>query len=187
MDKSKIFRYVPAAIALFGVIMLFAAFFLPYAAANAEYSEWLSNNADSMYAEEIGMTNGDAMGISPLEFLRMYIYGVSNYSGSNQMISIICIVMIGLIAVFTLLCALFAVLRKPIPLIVFDILTFAVLLLMNFDFEDRGVISNSRYNWGAAKYFYFIGIAITIVGAVWLLITKIKAKKTVVTAGGDLK
>ncbi len=189
MDKSKIFRHVPMAIALCGVIMLITAFFLPYAAANSEYGEWLSNNSDSMYAEEIGMTNGEAIGISPLEFLRLYIYGASNLSGNNQAISIICIVMIGLIAGFTLFCTLFAVLRKPIPMIVFDILTFVVLLLMNFDFKDRGVISSgSRYDWGLAYYFYFIGIAITLVGAIWLIITKNKIKKTIVTAeGGDLK
>ncbi len=101
MDKSKIFRHVPMAIALCGVIMLIAAFFLPYASANSEYGEWLSNNADSMYAEEIGMTNGEA---------------------------------------------------------------------------------------GLANYFYFIGIAITLVGAIWLIITKNKIKKTVAAAeGGDLK
>lgn len=178
MGKSKIFKYVPLIIALCGVIMLIAAFFLPYAAADSEYKEWLTNHGDGMYAEEIGMTNSDAIGISPFEFLRIYIYGASNYSGSNQAISVTCIVMIGLIAGFTLLCTLFTALRKPIPLIVFDILTLAVMLLMNFDFESRGVISNSRYVWGIAYYLYFIGSAVTFAGAVWLLITKIIAKKS---------
>ena len=124
------------------------------------------------------MTNGNAIGISPFEFFRIYIYGASNYSGDNQIISIICIVMISLIAGFTLLCTLFTALGKPIPLIVFDILTLAVLLLMNYDFEDRGVISNSRYDFGIANYLYFIGVAVTFVGAVWLLITKIIAKRS---------
>lgn len=188
MNKNKMLQCVPLIIVLSGIIILISAFFLPYASANTEYSEWLSNYAEGMYAEEIGMTNGDAIGISPLEFLRMYIYGVSNYSGNNQMISIICIVIIGLIAIFTLLCTLFAALRKPIPLMVFDILIFVIVLLMKFDFEDRGVISNSRYSWGVANYFYFIGIAITFVGAMWLLITKNKAKKMIITAmEGDMK
>ena len=71
---------------------------------------------------------------------------------------------------------------------VFDILIFVIVLLMKFDFEDRGVISNSRYSWGVANYFYFIGIAITFVGAMWLLITKNKAKKMIITAmEGDMK
>ena len=158
--------------------MLIAAFFLPYASATTEYKGWLSDHADSMYAEEIGMTNGDAIGISPFEFFRMYIYAASNYSGSNQAISIICIVMLSLMAGFTLLCTLFAALNKPIPLIVFDVLTLAVLLLMDFDFEDRGVVPSSNYDWGAAKYIYFIGFAVTLVGAVLLLIHKIKEKKS---------
>lgn len=178
MGKSKIFKYVPLIIALCGVIMLIAAFFLPYAAADSEYREWLTDHADGMYAEEIGMINSDAIDISPFEFLRIYIYGASNYSGSNKAISVECIVMLSLTAGFTLLCTLFAALRKPIPLIVFDILTLAVLSLMNFDFEYRGVIPSSNYNWGAAKYIYFIGFAVTFAGAVWLLITKIIAKKS---------
>lgn len=177
MNRSKILRYTPFIIALCGAILLSAAFFLPYATSNSEYGEWLSNHADSMYAEAIGMTNRDAMGISPFEFLRIYIYGASNYLGDMQTISIICVVVIGLIAVFTLLCTLFAALRKPIPLIIFDILTFGAFLLMNFDFEDRGIVQNSNYSWGAAYYLYFIGVVVTLIGAVWLLVTKIKVKK----------
>ena len=172
MGTSKILRDVPLVISLCGVIMLIAAFFLPYAAAKPEYSEWLSDHAGDMYAKGMGMTNGDAIGISPFEFLNIYIYGASNYSGNNQTIYIICIVLISLIAGFTLLCTLSVALRKSIPLIVFDILTFAVLLLMNYDFYSRGVISNNRYDFGIANYFYFIGFAVTFVGAMWLLITK---------------
>ena len=181
MNRSKILRYAPFVIALCGAILLITAFFLPYAASNSEYGEWLSSHADSMYTEEIGMTNRDAIGISPFEFLRIYIYSTSNYSGDIQTISIICVVVIGLIAGFTLLCTLFAALRKPIPLIVFDVLTFGVFMLMNFDFEDRGIIQNSNYSWGAAYYLYFIGAVVILVGAVWLLVTKIKAKKSNVT------
>lgn len=176
MDKSKISKYVPVAVALCGVLLLIAAFFLPYAAANAEYGDWLSDHADGMYAEEIGMTNRSAIGISPFEFLRIYIFGASNYSGDLQTISIICIVVIGLIAVFSLLCMLFAALRKAVPLIIFDVLTFGVFLLMNFDFTDRGVIKNGNYDFGAAYYLYFIGVAVTLVGAIWLLIEKTKPR-----------
>lgn len=181
MNRSKILRYAPFIIALCGVILLIAAFFLPYAASNGEYGKWLSDHADGMYAEEIGMTNRDAIGISPFEFLRIYIYGASNYSGDTQTISIICVVVIGLIAGFKLLCTLFAALRKPIPLIVFDILTFGAFLLMNFDFEDRGIIQNTNYSWGAAYYFYYIGAVVILVGSVWLLVAKIKAKNSNVT------
>lgn len=177
MGKSKIFKYVPLIVALCGVIMLIAAFFLPYAAAESDYKEWLADHGDGMYAEEIGMTNSDAINISPLEFLRIYIYGASN-SVRNKAVSVECVVMLSLIAGFTLLCTLFATLRKPVPLMIFDIFTLATLSMMNFDLEYRGIIPNSNYNWGAAKYIYFIGFAVTFVGAVWLLITKIIAKKS---------
>ena len=40
-----------------------------------------------------------------------------------------------------------------------------------------GVISNSRYDWGIAQYIGYIGIAIVMVGAVALLVVKMKDKK----------
>ena len=85
--------------------------------------------------------------------------------------------MIAAFAVFALLTLLFSILRKSIPVIVFNILTFAVLRLIIWDFEDRGVISNSRYDWGIAQYIGYIGIAIVILVAVSLLFVKMKDKK----------
>lgn len=176
MGKGKTNRIVFMVIALLGVILLIAAFFLPFAAAKDEYREFLTNNADRMYSEEVGMTNGEAADISLLEFFRIYAYGVSNYSGQNQTISVICIVLFCLYAVFTLLCAIFALIKKGIPLAVFDVLTLIVIFIMRFDFKDRGTIENSMYDWGYGNYFFFIGAAVTLVGAVLLIIASKKAK-----------
>ena len=85
--------------------------------------------------------------------------------------------MIAAFAVFALLTLLFSILRKSIPVIVFNILTFAVLRLIIWDFEDRGVISNSRYDGGIAQYIGYIGIAIVMVGAVALLVVKKKDRR----------
>lgn len=176
MSEVKTNRTVPMIAALCGVILLIAAFFLPYAAAGKEYREILTNTADEMYSEEIGMTNGEAADISLLEFFKIYAYGASNYSGTNQTISVICIVMFVLYAVFTLLCAIFALTKKGVPLIVFDVLALIVVFAMRFDFKDRRVIDNGVYNWGFANYFFFIGAAVVFVGAVLLIIANKKAK-----------
>ena len=145
------------------------------ASATDEYKEALEKFSDSMYIEELNMTNEEAINISLFEFIRIY----SSETGkeiSNDL-SIVYVVVIAAFAVFALLTLLFSILRKSIPVIVFNILTFAVLRLIIWDFEDRGVISNSRYDWGIAQYIGYIGIAIVMVGAVALLVVKMKDKK----------
>lgn len=75
---------------------------------------------------------------------------------------------------FTLL---FSVLKKPIPTILFNLLAFAVFRITKWDFEDRGVIPNSSYDWGIAQYICYISIIMVMMGAVALLVAKIKDKK----------
>ena len=165
--RSKIF--IGAFIAmLIGSAILLLKLFMPY-------KEALEKFSDSMYIEELNMTNEEAINISLFEFIRIY----SSETGkeiSNDL-SIVYVVVIAAFAVFALLTLLFSILRKSIPVIVFNILTFAVLRLIIWDFEDRGVISNSRYDWGIAQYIGYIGIAIVMVGAVALLVVKMKDKK----------
>lgn len=140
-----------------------------------EIKEALEKFSDSMYIEELNMTNKEAINISLFELIRIY----SSETGkeiSNDL-SIVYVVVIAAFAVFALLTLLFSILRKSIPVIVFNILTFAVLRLIIWDFEDRGVISNSRYDWGIAQYIGYIGIAIVMVGAVALLVVKKKDRR----------
>ena len=171
--RSKIF--IGAFIAmLIGSAILLLTLFMPFASATDEYKEALEKFSDSMYIEELNMTNEEAINISLFEFIRIY----SSETGkeiSNDL-SIVYVVVIAAFAVFALLTLLFSILRKSIPVIV-NILTFAVLRLIIWDFEDRGVISNSRYDWGIAQYIGYIGIAIVMVGAVALLVVKMKDKK----------
>ena len=169
--RSKIF--IGAFIAmLIGSAILLLTLFMPFASATDEYKEALEKFSDSMYIEELNMTNKEAINISLFEFIRIY----SSETGkeiSNDL-SIVYVVVIAAFAVFALL---FSILRKSIPVIVFNILTFAVLRLIIWDFEDRGVISNSRYDWGIAQYIGYIGIAIVMVGAVALLVVKKKDRR----------
>ena len=168
--RSKIFIAM-----LIGSAILLLTLFMPFASATDEYKEALEKFSDSMYIEELNMTNEEAINISLFEFIRIY----SSETGkeiSNDL-SIVYVVVIAAFAVFALLTLLFSILRKSIPVIVFNILTFAVLRLIIWDFEDRGVISNSRYDWGIAQYIGYIGIAIVMVGAVALLVVKMKDKK----------
>lgn len=63
-------------------------------------------------------------------------------------------------AVLGVLTLLFSALRKPVPVIVFSVLAIAMSMLLTWDFENRGVIPSSSYDWGEARWVYLVaGIA----------------------------
>ena len=164
MDK----RLISCIIALIGSIMLIATLFLPFASATEKYREQLEKFPDTMYAEEIGMTNKDAVNISLFEFGK--IYSSTAAAQNAQAVSITCVVMISAFAIFALLSAIFSLLKKPIAIMIFN-------LLLKWDFNDRGVLPSSRYDCGMAQYFCYFGVAIVFVGAIIMLLIKINQNK----------
>lgn len=173
-NKSRKFLF-PFLAMLIGSLMLVITLFLPFASATEDYKERLEEYSDSMYVEELDMTNEEAINISLFEFAR--IYSVAAEMGMSKGVSIACMVIIAAFGAFALLTLLFSVLKKPIPAIIFNLLAFAVFRITKWDFEDRGVIPNSNYDWGMAQYICYIGIVVVMVGAVALLVVKIKDKK----------
>ncbi len=178
INKGKIVQLLPFLTALAGAVILVLAFFLPYSSAEKEYKKYLKEYSDSMYAEEINMTNGDAVGISMLEYARMYAVAAKIGTFKEQrLIGIICVVLISMIGVFSLLTLLSAALKKPIALIIFNVINFGVFRMLSWDLEDRGVVPNSSYIWGISYYLYQICAVIILIGAIWLLVTKIRMKR----------
>mgnify|MGYP004677142593 CR=1 FL=1 len=104
--RSKIF--IGAFIAmLIGSAILLLTLFMPFASATDEYKEALEKFSDSMYMEELNMTNKEAINISLFEFIRIY----SSETGkeiSNDL-SIVYVVVIAAFAVFALLTLLFSI------------------------------------------------------------------------------
>jgi len=166
---------LPFLAVLIGSIMLVITLLLPFASANNEREEWLKEHPDSMYVEEIGMTNKESVNISMLEFGR--IYKAASEMEEFKLVGIICLVLISAFALFVALTALFAILKKPIAIMIFDALSFAVFCMLKWDFKDRGVIPSSSYDWGIAQYFCYLGVIVAFAGAVMLLTVKIKQKK----------
>ena len=147
---------------LIGSIMLIITLFVPFASATDDHREYLEKYANTVSIEELDITR---------------IYSALSGMEISRDISISCIAMISVFAFFALLTLLFSILRKAIPVIIFDLLTFVVFRIIQWDFEDRGVISNSKYDGGIALYIGYIGVVIVMAGAVTLLVMKIKNKK----------
>lgn len=181
--KKKVNLLIPFIVAIVGAIMLVVTLFLPFASATDGYEEYLQEYSNEKYVDEIDMANKDAVNLSLFEYIR--IYAAAAKLGISEDTAVACVVIIALFAVFAVLTVLFAVLKRPIPIIIFDILSFGVFYLIKWDFEDRGVLPSRNYDLGIASAFCYIGIVITFVGAVWLLIRKIKSKKELKQYEGD--
>lgn len=174
MCKTGLMRY-PVLITIIGAILMLLMILLPYASATEDYEKRLMKYEDEMYVEEIGMTNADAVDISLFEFGRMYIEAVNQ--GLNKEISIACIIIISLFAGCAILTLLMTLIKKPIGIIIFDLLTMGAFKVICFDFEDRGVIPSSSFEWGIVHYLVYVIGVIIFAGAIWMFIEKRKVKK----------
>lgn len=162
---------------LLGALILAASFLLPFGTARKEYREWLSAAPDRIYDEELNMTRRGAINLSLIELARAF-GKAGNLGSSFSMGTIIAA------AVFALLTLLFAVLKKPIPAIVFTMLALGAFLLILKDFDLRGTFSeSSSYKLGCACWFAFIGIAAEMFGSILTLAERAKMKKLHIVDG----
>ncbi len=172
--NTKEMQY-PFLITLAGTTLLLAMLLLPYASATDDYKEFLTENKDDYYLEEINMTNSEAVNLSLVEFIRMYVEAVNQEVYTNVGISFI--VMITMFAVFAGVTLLLTLCKKPVGIIIFNLFAMGIFRLIQICHDDIGFIPSKRYDWGIVSYLtYFIGIVI-VIGAVWLFIEKRKAKK----------
>lgn len=167
---------IPFFVTLIGALFMFITIFLPYTTATEEQSERFKAYPDEIVYEKLDMTAKDMINISMVEYANVYgnlseqIWGDTSYG-------IFYIALVALIGVFSLLSILFSVLKKPIAVIIFSLLSFGVFSIQNFDYTDRGVVPSNTYEWGTAYYAFYIAFAITFVGAIWMLVSKRIQKK----------
>lgn len=176
-DKKKIL-FFPSLVVLAGAIILIAAFFLPYASATKEWKEFLTETSGEKYLEGSDMENQELINISLLEYTKLYsTLGATLELGKFGYIYVALFAAVG---VCSFLVLIFAIFKKAIPVMVFDLLTFGTNYLLFGDFKDRGIMSGSNYHTGVGCYLYFAVTVVVFLGAVWLLITKIRIQKALV-------
>lgn len=168
--NQKYNKNIPFWIALTGAILLIVVLFLPFASATESYESYLLDDPEEMYAEEINMTNEEAVGISMFDLGRMALAQID--TGNQTDIATVCFIMICVYAVLAVMTIVFVTKKKLIATLIFDILSFGIFWLTKWDYEDRGVFPNSRYDWGCATIVCYIAIAAVAVAAILLLIAK---------------
>ncbi|MBE6776541.1 MAG: hypothetical protein E7542_00300 [Ruminococcaceae bacterium] len=172
VDKKLL---IPFIIALVGAVLVVLCLFLPYASATDEFAAALDSSPNSIISQDLRISTNDMKNVSVVDF--SYMYSALSYSlfgGNDGYFYIGMVIAIGL---FGLLCTLFTLVKKATPIIVFSFLNLLIVAFQNYDYYLRGVIGNEVYDWGIAVYLFYIAAALSLIGAIWMLVVKIKLKK----------
>lgn len=172
VDKKLL---IPFIVALVGAVLVMLCLFLPYASATEKFAAELDASPNAIINEDLGISAADMKNVSAVDF--SYMYSALSYSlfgGNDGYFYIGMVIAIGL---FGLLCALFTLLKKATPIIVFSLLNLLVIAFQNYDYYLRNIIPSETYNWGVSVYLFYIAIGLSLIGAIWMLVAKIKLKK----------
>ena len=155
---------------LIGVLIMVIALFLPYMTAVGDMAEYIEKYPDRVEIESLEMTASDLANI-PIISVSNIITGVYG-EDDGQIANIIVMVFGGCLA----LTALFAILKKPIAVMIFDLLAGGVFFFLNFLMKED-FISADKYAWGIGYYAILIAAIAIFAGAIWLLVTKVSLKR----------
>lgn len=152
-----------------------SAIFMPYSKAIDDFAEKLEDESDAVVYEDPEITAGEIINVSMFEYAKIYLTAGEDIWGDSYH-GIFYASFVALIGLFALLTVLLSLLKKPVGVIVFDILAFIVFLMQNWDYSDRGVVPSSNYDWGTGYYIFFVAAAIVFIGAIWFKISRAKSK-----------
>lgn len=154
---------LPRTLALVGVLLMLICVFLPYITAVGKMAEYIENNPDRIEIQSLNMTASDLADVSILSVSKLItgVYGEDDAAFANVIVWVFC-------GLFTLT-ALFVFLKKPVCVIIFDLLAFAVFAFLNFLMKDD-FISPDKYAWGIGYYAIVIAHIAIVAGTVWTLI-----------------
>lgn len=147
--------------------LLVAAFFLPYASAVEEYRAVLGQLSENPF----GVANEELADTSLLEYVRIYL------NAAPEAFVAVYVPLTIAPAVLGALTLLFSSLRKPVPAIVFSVVTLGVTSLLSWDFEDRGVLPSDTYDWGVARWVYLAAGVAVIACSIWQIVLRRQARR----------
>ncbi len=153
------------AVTLAGVVLMVIGLFLPYITAVGDTKDYIEEHPHRIEVESMDVT-ADELERLPLISLNKLITGA--YGEDEGLVESI---IIWIICGFLAITALFAIFKKPIGVMIFDLLIFGLLCFNNFVLKED-CISDDRYAWSIGYYLLLFAAVVTFVGAIWLLITK---------------
>lgn len=167
---------LPFIVTFVAALIMVSCVFLPYATATEERAERIDKYPDEIVFEDMDLTAKDLENVSMVEYAHIYLT-MSEQFWHDSAAGIFYAALVGLIGGFSLIAALFALGRKPIPVILFTGFAYGIFAMQNWDYTDRGVIPSDSYDWGLGHTIFPIAAIIVVVGAIWMLVKKIIVKR----------
>lgn len=180
-DEKKRLRKaltIPAVVICLASIALISMVFLPYATANEEHAEWIESIPNLIEYSNLDMTAGDVKNVSILTFTKIYCLHweeIWNDVTYCYFYGAIFALLLGL----PILLVLFALLRKPIAVLVLDGLTYGVFYVQGLDYAMRRVIPGAYYDFGIVYDIYPWIVSFISICGIWMQWKKSKTKRRI--------
>ena len=160
----------PFIVALIGVLILVVGMFLPYITAVGEMGEYIEKYPDRIEIEDLELTASDLKDIPVISVSQIIsgIYGEDDGALANVIVFTFC----GFVA----LTALFVIIKKPIAVMIFNLLAYGVFAFLSA-YMKEDFIDPDKYAWGIGYTGIQIAIAVVFAAAIWMLVKKIIAKR----------
>lgn len=156
-------------ICLIAAVVMIVAVFLPYAVARDAFREVLAQMPESECIEGTKITLRSMNKVSMVEFLQIYAATPAGAAAVKFCGSLV--VIMGVMAVVG---GVFALLKKPVHLLLCNIVVFAVFYLHNGNYSNRGVVPSWEYRFGIGYYLFFVAVIVSLAGGIWMLREKKK-------------
>ena len=161
---------LPFIVALVSVLMLVIGMILPYITAAGEMAEYIEKNPDRIEIKDLELTASDLKDISVISVSQIItgIYGEDDGTIANVIVFTFC----GFVA----LTALFVFIKKPIAVMIFDLLSYGVFAFLSA-YMKEDFIDPDKYAWGIGYTIIQVAIVVVFAAAIWMLAKKIIAKR----------
>ena len=161
---------LPFIVALIGVLILVIGIFLPYITAVGEMGEYIEKYPDRIEIKDLELTASDLKDI-PVISVSQIITGI--YGEDDGAIANVIVMVFG---GFLALTALFVILKKPIAVMIFDLLSYGVFAFLRA-YMKEDFIDPDKYAWGIGYAIIQVAVAVVLAAAIWMLVKKIVVKK----------
>lgn len=177
VDKGIYTRLtISFAIALLATLTMIASLFLTQLKATDEWATSLDAGRDNKIYSTVNITYEDMKELSIVEFA-LVMGMASSYDTDMAIAGAGFLIMLIFISIFLLLNLLFSLIKKPIPLIIFNILAFGVFCLQKWIYGASGIM-DFRYEWGIGYYTYIVGSVVLFASSIWMMINKAQLKNS---------
>lgn len=157
-----------SAIVLVAVVVMLAAMLLPYAAARPSFRAAIESLPADVCMEGTDITYRSTLRVSVLEFVKIYTrLGKTNAEAAA--LGQFCGILAAAMGATAILAGVFAVLKKPLPVLFFNLMSFAVFFVHNSNFAKRELVPGYNYRFGIGYYLFYVAVVVSIAGSIWML------------------